>query len=930
MPSLEELIKEVPPEKLNRSCREKHLREVARLTTKWREIAPFMGLKDSEEKAIESEYPKSILRQRIALFTRWHAKSPHSATYMKLIQILYKLDRIDLVEKLVEVLTQDDVDDEDTYTAYLRNLYRTRTSRTLQWPPVPHCEYIKLTLVKEDEVQRMHIVHLSERAKKKETVELENILMLDQENRKVILVDGVPGAGKSTFTLNACQRWANRTLFEGYDYVILIDLRNPALDSAKTLSDILPCRTIDGCKKDYKMAQEAAKNMIALCGETTLFVFDGWDAFPDDHQKNSLIQKILFEPEHLTLHMSTILITSRPDSSANLSHIASSRIQISGFTQTEVNKYFTAVLGGNSSRVDKLFGHLYKHPSLLSTCSIPLNAAIIVHFFLCLKESLPSMCTLHDAFCALVLNCIIHASIPERELTFPSSLLSRGPRYALSKLPPDLKRQLDKFASLAHKGSAENRETFTEEDLEQVGLVEPFSTLGLLQSVESFTWLGKSKFYNFMHSSLQQFLTALHISQFPCTVQAGLFEKAFSLDNFSLLHSLFAPRDLQVYILTIFQFFAGFTELKGQELQKTIIQVVDTYKKVRHQFLIFLKHNLSTMRKRPFLSLVRCLHDAQNEPLCEEVASHLEEEIDLAYVGLKPYDCVAVGYLLQFFKCKETTERKNTESKCKETTAVSVNLSETSIDSRCIDYPCKEFSDSQKQRCSLKLFLHGNSICAEGVSSIAQLLHTQQLVHLDLSYNTISDKGAEHIANALGSNTSLLHLDLSINTISDEGAEHIANALGSNTSLRLLNLESCGITDEGMTKLSGALSRNHTLQELCLSKNPFTDDGLLELGESLQKNQGLRTLKINSDVDLRMKELLKYNSTLSKVTSQGLEIFVFCLTENKQITRLDVGEFGEQDAAVKKSLKLVNEQRIKKDIQVLTLFCSTRTLARFP
>lgn len=493
----------------------------------------------------------------------------------------------------------------------------------------------------------------------------------------------------------------------------------------------------------------------------------------------------------------------------------------------------------------------------------------------------------------VVLNCIKHyvsKATPERgELTFSSPHNRSSPRYKIKALPCDLKEQLNKIALLAQKGSLKLTTTITEKDLQEVGLTSQFPTLGLLQSVESLSTCEKSNFYVFMHSSLQQFLTAFHISQFSSDLQAISFEKSFLPSNFSFLSTLYKLPDVQVYLLTIMQYFAGFTELKGPKLREKALEVVHTYKAVRHRFLILLRHNTAAMRTRPFLALVCCLFEAQNESLCELVASELDADITFTHnLSLKAYECVSIGYLLHFFRSSEV---------------VSVNLSMTYIDSYCIDLLCKEFSDFEGQMCSLKIYLEGNNICAEGAKSISQLLRTNHLVHLDLSSNY---------------------------SISNTGANHIAKALKSNTSLLVLNLRHCGITDEGITVLAEALSGNYTLQELCLSNNQFTDDGLFVLSANLQKNLGLRKLRINPDIDPRTTDLVKYIPTLSNITIEALQLFVIASADCKQLTSLDIGEVGYNDKGVQDALKLVNEQRREKDVQVLTLFCSEITVARFP
>ena len=897
--SQEEQTKELSVEKLSRPCQRQDLLEIAHSTPNWREIAFLLGFEESEQEDIVSAYPNCYYGQKCAFFTRWGKKAGLSATYLKLIQVFDKVGRRDLVE-IVENMSKRGYESFDSpYISFLRMQYCTHSHDTLHWPPVPHCEYIKLTLHKEDEMPRRH-VELSEHDQllqslpSKEpvgkTVELEDILTLSEAKRKLVVLEGVSGIGKSTLALNACQRWANHKLFKEYDYVILLELNNPALQSATSLADILPCRITDGCIRDSEMAQEAAAKLVAQYGAKTLFIIDGWEVFPPECKKNSLIQKLLFEPELLSMNMSTVLITSRPDSSADLHCIASSRVQIFGFKPVEVEEYFTKVLQ-DSVKVNKLVSHLYlKYPSLHSNCYIPLNAAIIVHVFVSLGETLPR--TMHDAFCALVQSCIIQyvsKITPERKL---KNLSPRHPslvRHSLNQLPSDLTKQLNAIAYLACKAASEGKTMFTEEDLKSLGLATPFPTLGLLQPVESFTLYGKSVFYNFMHSSVQQFLTALCLSQLTPAEQVKRFQAAFDTKNYTncVIACLFANFDIQAYIWTIYQFFAGFTELKQSELQESIMEVVHTYNSAQKVPLFLFRYNMAAMRSRPFLSLVCCLYEAQNESLCKLVASQLEAEINLTHVIMTAYECVSVGYLLCNFSCNDV---------------VTVILSHTYINNHCIDLLCKEFLNCEDQKCKLKLFLVSNNISYEGIKSITQLLHTQHLVYLDFSFNSLSDKGADCIATALQSNTSLL----------------------------VLRLNNCQITDDGVAALGNAISRNQTLQELNINDNPFTDTGLYLLTDGLQKNHGLRTLGIDPQVDLRMKTLLKVNPTLTKITSDALKLFVISVANHKQLTRLDVGEFGIQDEAVREALVLVNQQRKENGIQALELFCSVVTLARFP
>ena len=140
-------------------------------------------------------------------------------------------------------------------------------------------------------------------------------------------------------------------------------------------------------------------------GGNVLFILDGWDEFPSHLQTNSLISTIIRQPQKLSLHQSTILITSRPVSSGNLLHIADRRVEILGFTQHQIREYIEKALDGNITHIQRLVQHLEEHPVIKGYCYVPLHVAILVHIFLTMKGALPT--TLHELFCNLVLCCIV-------------------------------------------------------------------------------------------------------------------------------------------------------------------------------------------------------------------------------------------------------------------------------------------------------------------------------------------------------------------------------------------------------------------------------------------------------------------------------------------------------------------------------------------
>ena len=60
----------------------------------------------------------------------------------------------------------------------------------------------------------------------------------------MILIDGAPGSGKSTLTVHICQQWGRGELFNDFTVVILVQLRDPKVQNAKSITDLFPCEIV--------------------------------------------------------------------------------------------------------------------------------------------------------------------------------------------------------------------------------------------------------------------------------------------------------------------------------------------------------------------------------------------------------------------------------------------------------------------------------------------------------------------------------------------------------------------------------------------------------------------------------------------------------------------------------------------------------------
>ena len=282
----------------------------------------------------------------------------------------------------------------------------------------------------------------------KKSIKLQDIFRLDSAERKVILVEGAPGSGKSTLAWHICTQWQTGHLFQDFHTVVFVQLRDPAIHSATSVEHILPAT---------KRIQTAAvvEALQAIGGRGMLWVLDGWDELPLCLRTNSIFYQLIRDPASLDLNYSTILITSRPVASGDLYRSITSRIEILGFTPTEVKEYFTEALKGDLESVDKLQNYLKEQPVIEASCYIPINAVIVTHLFKAQNQSLPT--TLHEVFTSLVIGCLIRHMMKEGE---------ECPISSLDSLPSCLKEPFHKICALAYHQVMKNKATFSAGGLE--------------------------------------------------------------------------------------------------------------------------------------------------------------------------------------------------------------------------------------------------------------------------------------------------------------------------------------------------------------------------------------------------------------------------------------------------------------------------------
>ena len=203
------------------------------------------------------------------IYSRWLITALHRAHRTDVINTLHNIATIPPTEDIIQYITQSHK--LAWYGDYLKGRHTQIhiAAASNKWLPSPTQKIFNLAIIKKEKVQHGRIddefVSKTIRGKvddillKKSPIELKYLFTNKVGERKVILVDGAPGSGKSTLTVHICQRWSRGKLFQEFTAVILVQLRDPAVQSAKNITDLIPCR-------DDTMSQEIAEAIKDIDG----------------------------------------------------------------------------------------------------------------------------------------------------------------------------------------------------------------------------------------------------------------------------------------------------------------------------------------------------------------------------------------------------------------------------------------------------------------------------------------------------------------------------------------------------------------------------------------------------------------------------------------------------------------------------------------
>ena len=648
MSTVKEICEGVPQSRLDSPISDIHIAQLASVMTEWEELAPFLNLTPAEEREIvEGLYQRRFYLQKREALRKWKEKHGSQATNRRLIVILCTQGKVDLAEMLKNLLlleTENQSKAEsfssviDIFRSYLHDCYSDLPHpSSLQWPFSSNQSYVELKLI--DVPLNNNSADTSEHHK---PILLKFLLAAgnSEDKRKVVLVEGVAGAGKTTLSWYACKEWAAGRLFEDIKLLIHVSLGDPTIQSAAKLADLIP-------HPSKEMRTKVAEAIADKRGKGVCFLLEGCDEAPTSVLvwKSFLYRFIAGTGGRSMLPDAHIILTSRPGIPVQLTKCLIGKVIIRGF-QSPDHFFNTCSLDNR----DQLLEALMMKPELYSLCHLPLNAAILTYLYDILKDNLPTTRT--GLFDPLVRNFLVRHI--QTRTNYEVASVDNLPEY----LPDDIRRSLNKVSELAYRSLLQRKKVVDQKMLSKFGLTSIDNALGFLRVHRRFTTYGPTKQFSFIHLSLQEFLAAFHISQMDEVQQVEAVKSVFDQNPLS----------------PVLTFYAGITRLVNKKVHKKLFKVLnscfDIANIVKKLELDRHDHTLCKANdpRRQLLALMNCVYETQNSELLTHIVlpvldhgdqhklvapvyvngkGYQSSNLSLTCMILHPTDCLSVGYFIR-------------------------------------------------------------------------------------------------------------------------------------------------------------------------------------------------------------------------------------------------------------------------------------------
>ncbi len=344
----------------------------------------------------------------------------------------------------------------------------------------------------------------------------------DGSPARLVLVEGAPGVGKTTFSLEASIKWANKELLKDTAVLFLLPLRDFNVQNINNIDELVALIN----PGDKSLVEELETNK----GERTAFWLDGWDEIASTLDDQSPFYEKLVSGE--ILPKARVIVTSRPWATDYIKkQQPSQHIEIVASVQDQIDwliELHKQSPPKSSTLLEQFLKYLDETPAVKGHMHTPLatNITLLVYQW-CQESSSALPTTVTQLYTAYTCFCI-HRYLDNHPHFGPKLWKSNN----FSDLSEPLKTFFHSLSGIGIHGLLDKLPRLVFPDLPDHLRLE---TLGLMQTVDPLYTSDKSAVvsYNFNHLTLQEYLAAFSLSQMSDEERSTIIQRCVNDGHFN-------------------------------------------------------------------------------------------------------------------------------------------------------------------------------------------------------------------------------------------------------------------------------------------------------------------------------------------------------------------------------------------------------------
>ena len=704
--------------------------------------------------------------------------------------------------------------------------------------------------------------------------------LTDGSPTRLVLLEGAPGSGKTTFSFDAVLKWMRNEILTDISLLALFPLRDYNLKKDTSLLQLLALVT-----PEYELL---TRELEANKGEGMVFWFDGWDEIASSLDGHSSIYERLVSQK--ILPKARVVVTSRSwatdyikkqldqQPSQHTEIVSSYQDQIDWLLELKNQELAAKFL----SMISDFLKFLEETPAIRGNMHTPLATQITLEVYQWSRESgSPLPTTVTQLYTSYTCLCV-HKYLDNHSHFEPKMWKTNNFR----DLPEPLRSWFVSLCRLAFDGLVEGQRLVFPDVPNHLRL----ETLGLMQAQAPLYASEESAVvsYHYKHLTLQEFLSALLLSWMSDEERSETLERCVSDGRYTMTLRFLSGLtksspilrdhmrrmlDSSKDMLTVFHwlFEGGDKATTADILGEREITVYSHYYWSALDYFVtghciarsncswdidFIYSHMGDEKMTQFL---QALSSADGEQGNAHLNSLDWRNNELTSQSLCHLQDIPVHYLHHL---------------------KSLNLSLNNLDRTAVDHLAKNIP-YMPQLEELTLGYNPDIQRGGAVSLVSALCDHKALKNLNLLDTNIGEEDCEQLAQLLSSSQCLEELNVNNNSLSSDSVHILFKGLQQNSSLKqlviggislhpnhisleamktlsaylqdkekckleTLDLSKCDISSDTAVELAHGLSQNCSVKELLLSYNPIGDEGAAALGQAMTENKTVTTLKLDS------------------------------------------------------------------------------------